>query len=139
LLNAIVEQFPGRKARFAREIGVSPSVLSRLLSGKRPPSIEECLAIAKAGGTAASLLLRNAGYDAVAALLEELYGPPRVVVRELSGDQVALVRAFEQYPKKVRRHLLAVIEFGAIQPEAAAALVSTARRANPEHADKRSA
>ena len=140
LLRAIVEAFPGSKGRFAKEIGVSPSVLSRFLSGHTTPPIEGCLAIAKAGGVSSSLLLRAAGYDDTVTLLEELYGPPRTIARELPGDHAALVHAFAQLTPRLQKAFLAVIEFST-KPKAAAAPRQhhPARRSGYRSADKRSA
>lgn len=76
LLGELVPQYGGSKQDLARAIGIPPSSLSRLLSGRArsAPGAEVCLRLATVTGTSASKILRAAGKGAVADLLEDLYG-----------------------------------------------------------------
>lgn len=77
LLTALVTQYGGTKRQFAKAAGISPSQLSHLLRPGRytpPPGIETCLKIARAAHCSASRVLRAGGKDAIADLIEELYG-----------------------------------------------------------------
>lgn len=77
LLEECLRYAGGRKAMLARAIGVSPFALSRLLSGKQPATVEQCLRLARFAHLNASDVLRAAGRPAIAELIESLYGSAR--------------------------------------------------------------
>jgi len=78
LLRHLLTNFGGTKQAFAKALGIAPSALSRLLSQRAapPPSILLCLRMAQLGRTDASRVLRGAGHQEAADLLEALYGAP---------------------------------------------------------------
>jgi transcriptional regulator with XRE-family HTH domain len=69
------QQTTGTKADLARELGVRPSTISHLLADRTTPGLELCLRFAAVTGVSPSHVLRAAGKDALATLLESLYGP----------------------------------------------------------------
>jgi transcriptional regulator with XRE-family HTH domain len=81
LLRVILAGYAGTKTEFAREAGIGPSIVSRLLGGGLPPVPDVCLRIARAGGVSASVVLRTAGHARTADVIEQLYGPARRGVR----------------------------------------------------------
>ena len=72
ILPELVKRFDGSKGALAKAIGISPSALSRLAYTQ--PSIEVCLRLAIATDEDPNRILRAAGWDDVAELLESLYG-----------------------------------------------------------------
>jgi len=76
LLRHMLTNFGGTKQQFAKAIGIAPSALSRLLNprARLKPAIVLCLRMAHLGRTDASRVLRAAGHDEAAELLEHLYG-----------------------------------------------------------------
>lgn len=73
LLEAAATKFPSKQA-FAKAIGVTPSRFSRVLSGNYALNVLNCLRLAKLTGDSASRVLRVAGKNEIADLMEELYG-----------------------------------------------------------------
>jgi transcriptional regulator with XRE-family HTH domain len=78
LLRHLLTNFGGNKQKFAKALGIAPSALSRLLNprARTVPSLLLCLRMAHLGRTDASRVLRAAGHDEAAQLLEHLYGDP---------------------------------------------------------------
>lgn len=76
LLRHLRTNFGGSKQQFAKALGIAPSALSRLLNprARLQPPILLCLKMAHLGRTDASRVLRGAGHDEAASLLEHLYG-----------------------------------------------------------------
>jgi transcriptional regulator with XRE-family HTH domain len=82
LLADLIASYGGTQKDFAVAVGISRAHLSHLLSGEAQyssPSIELCLKIARVTHTPASRVLRAAGKDATADLIESLYGGPAAV------------------------------------------------------------
>lgn len=75
LLIELIRSFPGTKRDLAKLLDITPSRLSHLLNAGDIPSMEVCLRLADATGTSASKVLRVAGKEDVADLIERLYGP----------------------------------------------------------------
>lgn len=73
LLEAAAKRFPTKHA-FARELGITPGRLSRVLGGEHSLDVLNCLKLAKMTGESASHVLRVAGKGEIAELLESLYG-----------------------------------------------------------------
>jgi len=74
LLNRIAEKFPTRLA-FSKAIGMTSSRLSRALNeGDFPFNVANCLRLAKISGESPTEILRAAGKEDVADLIEALYG-----------------------------------------------------------------
>jgi len=79
LLATLLSESGRTKKAFAEAIGIAPSRLSHHLRPARytaPPGIEFCLLIAKACNCNASRVLRAAGKERIAMLIEDLYGAP---------------------------------------------------------------
>jgi hypothetical protein len=79
LLNRIVRNFPSHGA-LAKALGVTPSRLSRALSGAGgdfPFNVVNCLRLAKLSGESPSQILRAAKKGEIADLIEGLYGRDR--------------------------------------------------------------
>jgi transcriptional regulator with XRE-family HTH domain len=82
LLRQIV-QGAQSQVEVARAIGITPQRFSRALNkGDFPLSVENCLRLSRASGVPASRILRSAGKQDVATLLEELYGEPSTSIEE---------------------------------------------------------
>jgi hypothetical protein len=78
----------GSKKKVAETIGITPSRYSKLYGGNDYSlSVLNCLTLAKATERGPSAVLRAAGKDEIAALLDELYGPERP---EASPDATSL-------------------------------------------------
>jgi transcriptional regulator with XRE-family HTH domain len=76
LLQRIAGAYPTHRA-LAKAIGVTPSRLSRAMSGSGgdvPFNIENCLKLASVSGESPSEILRAAGKGNVADLIESVYG-----------------------------------------------------------------
>jgi hypothetical protein len=103
LLNRIVDKFPSRLA-FAREIGMTSSRLSRALNeGDFPFNVANCLRLAKISGESATDILRAAGKEDVADLIESLYGKDRT--RLLTAPERELLDDFESLTPRARESL----------------------------------
>jgi len=74
LLTNVIAQSKRLKQDFARELKISPAMLSQYLADvySQPP-IELCLRIAAVGGLPPGKVLRAAGRGDMATLLEEVY------------------------------------------------------------------
>jgi transcriptional regulator with XRE-family HTH domain len=104
LMRLVIEQYEGSKTEFAREAGITPSAVSRLLAGAFPPPCDVCLRIAKAAHIPPSRVLKAAGHEHTAALLEELYGAPRVAPRAFStAEERWLVEEWRALDDRTRR------------------------------------
>lgn len=77
LVRRLVRQAGRSKQDFAHDIGVSPSALSRYLSGSAVPDIATCLLLARTTGTHPRTILRSAGHVAAAELIESQYSTTR--------------------------------------------------------------
>jgi transcriptional regulator with XRE-family HTH domain len=112
LMRVIVDGYGGSKKAFAREADISPSALSRLLKGGRPPAPEVCLQIAKVGGVSPSIVLRAAGHEETAALLESLYGPARPgAPSEYTAAERSLLLLIRQLDPPARKAFAGLIGF----------------------------
>jgi len=78
LMRHLLTNFGGTKQDFAKALDIAPSALSRLLkpTARGPRHVLLCLRLAHLGRMDASRVLRAAGHEEAAALLEHLYGDP---------------------------------------------------------------
>lgn len=77
----------------AQAIGLSQSQTSRLIRGEVPSlGVMNCLRLAKVAGRSPSVVLRAAGKEDVAALMEELYGRAPTPPRSLSEEALQVAR-----------------------------------------------
>lgn len=76
LLTLLVRRFGSRDA-LGKKIGMSGSRVGRAIDGQYSFNIENCLKLADATGESPSVVLRAAGKQEVADLIERLYGKSR--------------------------------------------------------------
>lgn len=80
MVGSLVRQQGCSKRTFAHSVGLTPSALSRILTGtaqSSQPSTDLCLRIAHVCGVDASVVLHAAGKRETAVLIELLYGSGR--------------------------------------------------------------
>lgn len=92
LLNDLARRYRSKKA-FADALGMSPSRLLRASKGEFAFDAVNCLKLARMTGESPTRILRAAGKEDLAGLIEELYGNARP---SLSKDHRDLVDHFEQ-------------------------------------------
>lgn len=79
--------------KFAEALDVDASHLSRAMQrGGLPFDVVRCLRLARLTGTHPSIVLRAAGKEDLADLIEQLYGP--AAERRLSPEQEAILSAY---------------------------------------------
>ena len=109
LLTLLAKKYRTRTA-FAAALGMDPSRLSKALSGKGDVfDVVGCLRLARATGTNASVVLRAAGRDQTADLIEALYGSPR----RMSVEDERFLTAAQRLAPEARRIFTALFERGA--------------------------
>jgi transcriptional regulator with XRE-family HTH domain len=102
--------YGGTKQQLAREIGITPSSLSHLVVGNNGASVDVCLGLAAASGVSASRILRAAGKDKIADLIERLYGAAAPIGRAMSADEQEIVEKFRLVRRSSRRVIRSVID-----------------------------
>jgi hypothetical protein len=107
LLRRLRKSYPSVRA-FAQALDVEPSHLSRAMAaGGMPFDVRGCLRLARVTGADPGVVLRAAGKDDIASLIEALYGPAATV--RLCPEQQALLEAAKEIDDpSVRASLLAV-------------------------------
>lgn len=103
LLRQAIAKDGGSKSEFARAIGLRPSALSHVLKGDYPLGFVASLKVARAAGVSASTVLRAAEHADMAALLEDLYGPPVSREHEWSVAERRLIRLLRQLTRSRQR------------------------------------
>lgn len=126
LVQRLLDRDGGTAQQFAAAIHCAPSHLTRVLSAEKLFGVATCLALAKVSGVSASNILSTAGYGYVAALCEDLYGPPRsaTAAEEFTGAQKRLLRQVLTQPHLlalVQHYLQTATEVPAVPPRAAPA------------------
>ncbi len=94
LQGVLAETFDGNQSKMATALGISNTHIGRLLKTGEAGA-ETILRLATYTGCDASGLLRQAGHGTIAGLIEECYGPARV----LSPDAKAILDALEEFPE----------------------------------------
>ena len=110
LLNTAIKASGGRKKDFADAIGLTPSGLSRLTAASA--SVYYCLRIAQvAGQVNPSRLLRAAGQDDTADLIESLYGEPAGLRGRprYTATEDRIIGALRKLPASTARHFRVLI------------------------------
>jgi len=104
--------YGGTKQQLAREIGITPSSLSHLVVGNNGASVDVCLGLAAASGVSASRILRAAGKDKIADLIEQLYGAAATqrIGLVMSPDELEIVNKLRRVRPRSRRILRATID-----------------------------
>ena len=123
LLRQVIAHARATKRVFARAIGIAPSSLSHYLSpdSDSTPGIEVCLLIAKHGRVSASRVLRAAGRNTIADLLDELYGPERKTLDALASSEITLserahLEALRTTAPATRRALILLTQRSTVVP-----------------------
>jgi hypothetical protein len=118
LLARTAKRFPSRQA-LARALGINGSRLSRAINtGDFPFNVKNCLKLAQVSGESPSMILRTAGKDDVATLIESLYGDQQTadVRRLLTLDDderdiiLGLLRKFEKTKTRDQAYIPTGIE-----------------------------
>lgn len=116
LVLELVNSYGGTRRAFAHAIGVSPSTVSHFLGGRdsHPPSTEVCLRIALVCRVSPQKVLRAAGRDKIADLIEELYGAAAerrdlFQTASLTPSDRAHIQEWKQLDHGTRRALQTVI------------------------------
>jgi len=115
-LAEVFAQYGGTQQDFAAAIGKTPATVSHWLNPARRhpgPGIAVCLQIAAVTHTSASRVLRAAGKDAIADLLETLYGGPALVRTtdpSVSLAEKRLLQRIQALDPRTRRAFLRVLE-----------------------------
>jgi len=95
LLERLIAASPyHNRQAFAEAIGVYPSQLSRAMSGD-PAGVfgpERCLQIARVTNEPPGVVLRAAGHDSFATLLEQVYGDPKSPDERIVLNMLALLQ-----------------------------------------------
>ena len=96
LIEECLRAHGGKKQDYARDIGVSPTMLSQILAGVyRTPALELCLRVAVKCGRPIDDVLRAAGLDHIIELFDILYPPEvRHMLRGFTPRERALIAAF---------------------------------------------
>jgi hypothetical protein len=103
LLHRLADRFESKTA-FAKALGISPSRLSRALAGDFPLNVANCLRLALLTGESPMVILRAAGKDDVAELLEKLY--PGGKSLPITPAQRELLFQWEEVPPRARTALM---------------------------------
>jgi len=116
IFDACLVAYGGTKQQLAREIGITPSSLSHLAVGNMGASVKVCLRLAGACGVSASTILRAAGKNEIAELIEQLYGAAATqrlgVV--MSPDEREFLEKLRRVKRRSRRILGQTIDAFAI-------------------------
>lgn len=107
LLHRLADRFESKSA-FAKALGISPSRLSRALAGDFPLNVANCLRLALLTGESPAAILRAAGKDDVAELLEKLY--PGGKSLPITPAQRELLFQWEEVPPRARAALSAIFQ-----------------------------
>ncbi len=91
----------------ARGIQVTEGRLGRVLTGQHSLSVENCLRLSDLTGEPASKVLRAAGKENVAELIEKLYAASDEVI---SPAERALLLRFRSLPPKAQRMVRDLVE-----------------------------
>jgi len=118
LLPELIAHHGGNKQDLARAIGITPSTLSHLLAdGSSAPGVEVCLRLAHATGHSPSKILRAAGREAIADLLEDLYGPAAErrapFGLRLTPHELQHVTTIRRLDRKTQRAYFTIVEAAA--------------------------
>lgn len=105
LLERAAAKFPSKQA-FAKALGITPSRFSRLLQGQFSLEVVNCLRLAKIAGERPSTVLRAAGKNDVADLIEELYGAEG---NPLTPAQRELIEVWEGIPAEMQPHFAVLL------------------------------
>jgi hypothetical protein len=123
LIQEVIRADGSSKIAFARAMQLSPSQVSRALHDDNLP-VATCFRLALFSGRSASLILRAAGHEEIASMLEQLYpaaAEDRPLVRSASALTPAeerLARSLSALPK-TQQHVLTGILQAAIDGQAA--------------------
>src|SRR5207237_7297499 len=129
LLMDLGQRYRNRSA-FAAALGISPSRMSKALSGKGDVfDVVGCLRVARASGISPSVVLRAAGRGAIADLIERVYGPPR----RITAEEDTILTAVQRLPPDMQRAIVTLIENGPLSVQE----MSTARRERKRRVGKR--
>lgn len=91
----------------AKGIGLTEGRLGRVLAGQHSLSVESCLRFSDLTGEPASKVLRAAGKEKVAGLIEKLYATSDEVI---SPTEKALLKRFRDLPPKPQRMVRDLLE-----------------------------
>lgn len=106
-VDAIVEsRYGGRAFRLAEAVGLHQSSFSRG-AAKGTLSVESLLKLAQVTGEPPGDVLRLAGKDDVADLLDDLYGTTGATV---SRTELRVIQAYRALPKDAQAHWLGMAE-----------------------------
>jgi len=116
LFAACLLAYGGTKQQLARELKMTPSSLSHLAAGNTGASVDTCLLLSAACGVPASKILRAAGKDTTADLIEQLYGPAATLQTKvaMSPDERELVEKLRRVRTRSRRIIRGVIDACAV-------------------------
>ena len=103
LLRRLRKRYPSVRA-FARALDVDPSHLSRAMGPHSQPfDVRGCLRLARVTAENPSVILRAAGKQEIADLVEALYGP---ATKTLTPRQQALLDAVDDCTPSIQESLL---------------------------------
>jgi hypothetical protein len=118
LLAAMIETRGILKQDFARETGVSPTVLSQLLADCYPePPVGFCIRSALVSRLAPSQVLRAAGHDDIADGLDAFYKATPELLSDFERELVETVRALDPEQARAAQFVLRTFLIGLATPQ----------------------
>jgi hypothetical protein len=101
-LDALIQK-EGSAQGLARAIGMSPTAVLRAAHEQFTLNVENCLRLAAYTGEDPSRVLRLAGKDVMAGLIERLYGPSSTPITDTDRKLLAL-------PPGAKRHIARLVD-----------------------------